>query len=100
MRRTLLLGLPLVILFGASNLEQQLAKWKPVKMPLNATGLSAREKQLVAKLVEAGQAMEAVYWEQMDPEGLRLLRSTQDASLKRFLQINGGRWDLLNDNAP
>ncbi len=69
-------------------------------MPLNSSGLSAREKQLVSKLVEAGQAMEAVYWEQMDPEGLRLMQSTQDMGLKRFLQINGGRWDLLAENAP
>lgn len=87
-------------LFAADNLDSQLAKWKPVKMPLNAAGLSARERQMIGKLVEAGQAMEAVYWQQSDPEAPRIYRTTTDAKLKRFLRINGSRWDLIANNAP
>lgn len=94
-----LLAMAALGLFAAENLDPQLAQWKPVKMPVPA-GLSAREQKLVAKLVEAGQAMEAIYWEQADPEGLRLMQSTGDSKLRRLLQIHGGRWDLLSDNAP
>lgn len=86
-------------LLTAENLDTQLAKWKPIKMPV-PSGLTTRERQLIAKLVEASQAMEAIFWEQSDPEGLRLLRTTRDPKLKRFLQINGGRWDLLAENTP
>lgn len=92
----LLLSTALVL--SAQNLDSELAKWKPVKMPFNAAALSPRERQLVAKLVEAGQAMEAVYWEQSDPEALKLYRSTSDPKLKHFLFINGSRWNLIANN--
>jgi hypothetical protein len=95
----IVLGLVPLIL-SAEDIGAQLEKWKPLRMPFHAERLSAREKQLTAKLVEAGQAMEAAYWQQTDPDGLKLLRSTNDPKLRRFLLINGSRWDLLNQNAP
>jgi uncharacterized integral membrane protein len=57
----LLILLPFAAI-AAENIDVQLAKWKPVKMPLTTTGLTARERQMIDKLVEAGQAMEALYW--------------------------------------
>jgi hypothetical protein len=79
------------------NLDTALSKWKPVKMPM-PPGLSSRETQLMKKLVEAGQQMELIYWQQSDPEALQLLEKTQDPQLRRFLMINGSRYDLLNEN--
>ena len=38
---------------GAATLDERLAKWKPVEMPYRSAALSAREKQMVEKLVEA-----------------------------------------------
>ena len=84
---------------GAENLGSQLAKWKAIRMPVPA-GLAERERRLLGKLVEASQALETVYWQQADPEGLRLMQSTSDEPLRRFLRINGARWDLLAENAP
>jgi hypothetical protein len=81
------------------NMDAELTKWKPVRMTM-PTGLSAREKQMVQKLVECGQEMEAVYWQQSDPEGLKLLESTHDPKLRRFLMINGSRYDLIEENKP
>jgi hypothetical protein len=90
----------------APNLSAQLAKFKPVRMPFDSSGLTPRERQLVAKLVEACQSLESVYWRQSDPEGLKfyhaLAGSTapRDVELRRFLRINGSRFDLIRDNAP
>jgi len=42
----------------APDLNQRLAKWKPIKVPFNATKLSARERQMVEKLVLACQMLE------------------------------------------
>ncbi len=81
------------------NLDAELFKWKPVRMPMPA-GLNAREKQLVQKLVECGQEMEAIYWQQSDPDGLKLLETTRDPKLRRFLMINGSRYDLIAENKP
>jgi hypothetical protein len=88
------------------NLEKELAKFKPVRMPFDSSHLTAREQQMVAKLVEACQDLESIYWRQSDPEGLKLYqslagsRAPKDIALRRFLRINGSRFDLINDNAP
>ncbi len=75
-------------------------------MPFHAEGLSPREQELVKKLVQASQYLEQIYWRQSDPEGLALLRSLeaskapQDVALRRFLTINGSRYDLIRNNEP
>ena len=83
-----------------SDLDQRLAKWKAVEMPFHSAGLSAREKQMVQKLVEASTHLDAIYWLQADPEGYKLYQTTTDARLKRFLGIHGSRWDLIDENHP
>ncbi len=90
----------------APDIDARLAKWKPVKMPFRSEGLSARERQMIAKLVEAAQAMERLYWRQSDPEGLALVKSLagtkdpRERKAHRLLVIMGCRWDLLDDQKP
>jgi hypothetical protein len=91
---------------AAPSLNEELAKFRRVPMPFHSQGLSAREQDLVKKLVEASQYLEQIYWRQSDPDGLKLLvsleasKSPQDAALRRFLMINGSRYDLIRNNAP
>ena len=88
------------------NLMEELAKFRPVRMPFDSAHLTARERQMVAKLVEACQDLESIYWRQSDPEGLKLYqaldssREAKDIALRRFLRINGSRFDLINNDAP
>jgi hypothetical protein len=90
----------------APDLAQRFAKFKPVKMPFDTTGLSEREKQMVGKLVDAAGLLDCIYWRQSDPEGLKLYLSlagsndSQDKMLREYLKINGGRFDLIDDNKP
>jgi hypothetical protein len=98
MRRLLVISL--LAAAGAATLDERLAKWKPVEMPFHSAGLSARERQMVEKLVDASQYLDDIYWRQSDPEGLALYKSTRDPKLKRLLMINGSRWDLLDENRP
>src|SRR5947209_4641197 len=83
-----------------ADIRQRLERWKPVQMPFDASALSASERQVVDKLVQAAQQIESVYWRQSDPDGLRLYQTTQDPKLKRLLFINGSRYDLIDDNKP
>jgi hypothetical protein len=84
----------------ASDISARLARWKPVDMPYDSSGLDARQRQVVDKLVEACRQLELIYWEQSDPEALRLYRTTKDPQLKRLLMINGARFDLIDQNKP
>src|ERR1700685_3328395 len=85
---------------AATDVAQRLARWKPVEMPYHAETLSARERQEVDKLVAASRELEAIYWQQSDPKALELYKSTKDPDLKRLLFINGGRFDLIDENKP
>ena len=90
----------------APDLMQEVAKFKTVRMPFDSAHLSAREQQMISKLVEACQDLESIYWRQSDPEGLGLYHtlagssSPKDIALRRFLRINGSRFDLINNDAP
>jgi hypothetical protein len=84
----------------ASDIPQRLARWKQVQMPYDSAGLDARQRQMIDKLVQASRQLELIYWRQSDPEGLALYRSTKDTQLKRLLAINGGRFDLIDNNHP
>jgi hypothetical protein len=88
------------------NVGAQLRKFRRINTPFSTAGLSAREVRLVRKLVEAGQYIESIYWRQSDPVGLALYNGlsgctrTSDTELRRFLMVNGSRYDLLNENKP
>ncbi len=89
-----------------ADLDQRLAKFHVVQMPFHSVGLSPRERKLVGKLVEACQSLERIYWRQSDPEGLALYESlstsshAEDRKLRRYLRINGSRFDLVDENKP
>src|SRR5580700_7632887 len=88
------------------DLAERVAKFKLVHMSFNSAGLSAREKQMVEKLVDASGLLDCIYWRQNDPEGLKLYLSLanskdpQDELLRRYLKINGSRFDLIDDDKP
>src|SRR5215510_11183044 len=88
------------------NIDAQLAKFKQVRMPFNGARLSAQERKMVLKLVEAAQDLESIYWRQADPKGLELYErlagcaAPEPQKLRRFLMINGGRYDLVEENKP
>jgi len=99
----MILALVLLLAFAApagSDIAQRLSRWKTVQMPYDSSGLNARQRQVVDKLAEASRFIESAYWQQSDPEGLALYRSTKDQPLRRLLAINGGRFDLIDENKP
>jgi hypothetical protein len=66
---------PLSSAEAAPDLQQRLAKWKPVAMPFDGAGLTARERQLIDKLVLACRQVENIYWRQSDPQALALYKT-------------------------
>lgn len=88
------------------DLAERLAKYKQVVIPFEKSKLSPRELQMIDKLVDAARYLGEIFWRQSDPEGLELYQrleksqTTRDAQLRRFLMINGSRFDLTNENKP
>jgi hypothetical protein len=90
----------------APDLAQRVAQFKRVPMRFDQKGLTPNEQKMVAKLIDAAGLLDDAYWRQSDPEGLKLYLSLanakgpQELMLRRYLMINGGRFDLVNDNKP
>jgi hypothetical protein len=88
------------------DLDQRLAKFRPVSMPFHSAGMSAREQKLVEKLVEASRYLEDIFWRQNDPDGLALYQSLaashdpRDQKLRHYLYLNASRFDLLEGDKP
>jgi hypothetical protein len=89
----------------APDLYRRMARWRAVQMPAPTT-LSAREMQMLDKLVEASHQLENIFWRQSDPDALTIYQSManrkapRDVQLRHFIQINASRYDLLGDNQP
>lgn len=88
------------------DLKQRLTRFRQVHMPFNSAALTAREQKMISKLVDACRYIDDIYWRQMDPDALQLYQSLagstnpRDIDLRRYLWINGSRFDLLNGEEP
>jgi hypothetical protein len=93
-------------IYVVPDLSERLARWRVVQMPFRSTGLSAAEIKMVSKLVDASRHLEEIFWRQNDPDGLTLYQSLEgsrnprDERVRRYLWINGSRFDLIHENRP
>jgi len=88
------------------DLKQRLARFRQVRMAFNSSALTVREQKMISKLVDACRYLDDIYWRQIDPDALQLYQSLagsinpNDIDLRRYLWINGSRFDLLNGDEP
>ena len=90
----------------APDVPQRLAKFKPVEMPFTFEGYSKREVRLINELVAALRDLEDIYWRQNNPadiaiwQGLAGDKDPRAKALRRYLWINGSRFDQIKENEP
>jgi hypothetical protein len=88
------------------DLDARLGRFKVVRMPFDESGLTMPERQMIDQLVVASRYLESMYWRQSDPDGLALYKALEGITtpvaqqLRRYLTINGSRWDLVRENQP
>ncbi len=80
------------------NEAERAAHWKPLPIPYNRVGLSPREQQMIAKLADACHLLDQLYFHQSDLGGYFVYHTTQNPEVLRLFQINGSRYDLVDDN--
>ena len=90
----------------APDLGRRLARFKSVRMPYDGAALNSRERQMIDRLVIACRELESIYWRQSDPDALTLynallaVKTPPAQDLRRYLFINGSRFDLVDGNRP
>jgi hypothetical protein len=75
-----------------------LTQYTEVTLTADFSKLSEKERRMIPLLVEACQAMDAIFWKEAYGDRDSLLASIQDTTLRRFAGINYGPWDRLRDN--
>src|SRR5882672_7272986 len=87
-------------------IDKRLARFQKVEMPFSCAGMSAREKRVVDEMIAACRDLENIYWRQNNPEDIALYNGLAHATdpklqaARRYLWLNGNRFDLLNHNEP
>lgn len=88
----------------SAGLGSRIARWRSVEMPFRTQGLTPREIKMINKLVDASREIESIYWRQSDPYALTLQaqlkasHAMRDQQILRYLFLNGGQYDLLDEN--
>ena len=84
----------------APDVEQRLARFRPVEMTYAADQYTPRERRLISELVAASRDLENIFWRQNNPEDIALYNSLPAGPVKHLMWINGSRYDQVDHNNP
>ncbi|MEM9986172.1 MAG: Zn-dependent hydrolase [Bacteroidota bacterium] len=83
------------------SIEDRLAKYTPFRLEADLSHLSDPQKQMLAKLIEAAEIMDELFWyEAYGANWKRFLRKLPNQAYRQFAQINYGPYDRLDGNRP
>lgn len=81
-------------------IEQRLKTYKTIKLTTDTLKLSEAEKECIYHLIKAAEFADLIFWEQTYMPKKEALKKVKDENLKKFMEINYGPWDRLNNDAP
>lgn len=84
----------------APPIAERLAKYTPVELQPDTSTLAANERRMLPLLIDASRAMGEIFWVQAYGNRDSLLNSVNDPATRRFVVINAGPWDRLDNNVP
>ncbi len=80
---------------------QQLAdQYAEYTLTTDISKLTENEKKMIPLLIQAADCMENIFWQQAYGDKEKLFQGLTDTALMKYLSINYGPWDRLNDNKP
>lgn len=82
------------------SVSERLGDYVTVRLDADLSALSDNQKRVVGLLIDAGDAMDAAFWEQAYGDKTELLASIEDPDARAFVKLNYGPWDRLDDDKP
>ena len=83
-----------------TEIQQKVEEFAPFRLTTDLSVLTENEKQMLPLLLEAAQIMEKIYWTQAYGDKNELFTDDLDEYTEKFLKINYGPWERLNNNKP
>jgi hypothetical protein len=84
----------------SAAVKRHLADYATVKLTADLSAFDAKQKKMIALLVEAADSMNAIYWQQAWGDKDALLQKISDPAMREFAEINYGPWDRLDNDQP
>lgn len=81
------------------SIDDRLNQYTEFTLTADLSSLSNNQKEIIKLLIDAGKAMDEVFWEEAYGKKQTLLNSISEKE-QRFARINYGPWDRLNGNEP
>lgn len=82
------------------EMMQKADEFATFKLTTDLNVLTGKEKQMLPLLLEAAKIMEKIYWVEAFGDKKELFGQEMDQYTKKFVEINYGPWERLNDNKP
>ncbi|MFC6440770.1 Zn-dependent hydrolase [Bowmanella sp. JS7-9] len=83
------------------GMQNRLNIYIPVELKADLSGLSANQKAMLVKLIDAAQIMDDLFWKQAYAGNKQaFLAGLKDESVRQFADINYGPWDRLDGDKP
>ncbi len=83
-----------------TTLKQKVEEFVPFELNTELSVLSDNERKMLPLLFEAAQLMDDIYWMEAFGDKDELLNSNLSEEEKKFVHINYGPWERLNNNEP
>ncbi len=113
MKNTWIFIITVVVLFSCNSNHKKSGEMKvdreikkkadefvPFKLTTDLSVLTEKEKLMLPLLFEAADLMEDIYWEEAFGNRQELFIDGLDKYTEKFLKINYGPWERLNNNKP
>lgn len=83
-----------------TDMQKKVDEYAEVELTSDISHLSDNQKEMLGYLFEAAQLMDGIFWQQAYGNKEELLNSISDPAARKFVKINYGPWERLNDNKP
>src|SRR5215211_7132839 len=82
------------------EMQRRQSEYTSVKLSADTSRLTPKERQMIPLLIDAAKAMDPIFWQQTYGSRDSLFATVNDAGIRRFIDINYGPYDRLDNNAP
>jgi len=83
-----------------TDMQKKLDEYAEVELTSDISHLTDNQKEMLGYLFEAAQLMDDIFWQEAYGNKEELLNSISDPAARKFVKINYGPWERLNDNKP
>lgn len=84
----------------ADTIAAKVAAYTEVTLSADLSHLSEGDRLAIGLLLQAGEIMDGLFWKQVYGDRDGLLSTIDDPATRRFVEINYGPWDRLDNDAP